>query len=145
MAKNTARGLGRGLASLIPDSALDLEQFPDARPALRMVPIDEIKANPEQPRQVFVPEELAALADSISAHGVMTPLVVRRHEGRYVLIAGERRLRASGLAGLTVFQAFRHKSHHHMRCLQPGVLVLAGNETLFVIYDHQRLQHVPKA
>ena len=101
MSKPAARGLGRGLASLIPDSALDLDQFPDRRPALRVVPIDEIKANPEQPRHVFEADELASLADSIRAHGVLTPLVVRRHEGRYVLIAGERRLRASGLAGLS--------------------------------------------
>lgn len=101
MSKATARGLGRGLASLIPDSALDLEQFPDSRPGLRMVPIDEIKANPEQPREHFEPEELASLADSIGKHGVLSPLVVRRHEGRYVLIAGERRLRASALAGLS--------------------------------------------
>lgn len=101
MSKATARGLGRGLASLIPDSALDLEQFPDTRPALRMVPIDEVKANPHQPREHFEPEELASLADSIGKHGVLTPLVVRRHEGRYVLIAGERRLRASAMAGLT--------------------------------------------
>ena len=101
MSKASARGLGRGLASLIPDSALDLEQFPESRPSLRMVPLDEIKANPEQPRQHFEPEDLASLADSIRTHGVLTPLVVRRSEGRYVLIAGERRLRASGLAGLT--------------------------------------------
>lgn len=101
MSKSNARGLGRGLASLIPDSALDMDQFPDRRPALRMVPLDEIKANPEQPRHVFEPDDLAALADSVKAHGILTPLVVRRHEGRYVLIAGERRLRAAGLAGLT--------------------------------------------
>jgi ParB family chromosome partitioning protein len=103
VSKSTARGLGRGLASLIPDSALDLdlEQFPNRKPSLRVVPIDEIKANPEQPRQVFEPDDLAQLADSITAHGVLTPLVVRRHEGRYVLIAGERRLRASALAGMT--------------------------------------------
>lgn len=100
MSRNTGRGLGRGLASLIPDSALEGESG-GARPSdLRMVPLDEIRANPEQPRQVFAGEELESLADSIRAHGVLSPLVVRRHEGRYVLIAGERRLRAAGLAGL---------------------------------------------
>lgn len=101
MSKVQSRGLGRGLASLIPDSALDLEQFPENRPSLRMVPIDEIRPNPEQPRVVFEADELGGLADSIRAHGVLMPLVVRRHEGRYVLVAGERRLRASALAGLT--------------------------------------------
>lgn len=94
------RGLGRGLASLIPDSALDVDVLPPERNALRMVPIDEIRPNPEQPRQVFEPEALESLAASIRVHGVLSPLVVRRSEGRYILIAGERRLRASGLAGL---------------------------------------------
>jgi ParB family chromosome partitioning protein len=66
-----------------------------------MVPLDEIKPNPEQPRVEFDNEQIEALAESIRAHGVLAPLVVRRSEGQYVLIAGERRLRASGLAGLT--------------------------------------------
>ena len=93
-------GLGRGLASLIPDSALELDELPAARSALRIVPIDEIRPNPEQPRLVFDSEELDGLAESIATHGILTPLVVRREEGRYVLIAGERRLRAAGIAGL---------------------------------------------
>ena len=101
MSKTQSRGLGRGLASLIPDSALDLDELPAERAALRMVPLDEVRPNPEQPRTVFDTEELASLAESIRAHGVLMPLVVRRHEGRYVLIAGERRLRAAGLAGLS--------------------------------------------
>ena len=94
-------GLGRGFASLIPDSALDVDVLENERRDLRTVPIDEIDPNPEQPREVFQPEELDSLAASIKNHGVMTPLLVRREEGRYVLIAGERRLRAAGLAGLT--------------------------------------------
>jgi len=96
----TSRGLGRGLASLIPDSALDVDALPPERNALRVVPIDEIRPNPEQPRQVFEREHIESLAASIAVHGVLSPLVVRRHEGRYILIAGERRLRAAGLAGL---------------------------------------------
>jgi len=96
----TPRGLGRGLASLIPDSALDVDVLPPERNALRMVPLDEIRPNPEQPRQVFDASDLENLAESIRVHGVLSPLVVRRSEGRYILIAGERRLRASGLAGL---------------------------------------------
>ena len=101
MSRPAAR-LGRGLASLIPDSALDLGQTPKtSRAALRVVPLDEIRPNPEQPREVFAPGDLEDLASSIRTHGVLSPLVVRRAEGRYVLIAGERRLRASALAGLS--------------------------------------------
>ena len=99
--RKSSRSLGRGLASLIPDSALDVEETGPQRAKLRMVPLDEIQANPEQPRSEFDPEHIEALAESIRAHGVLSPLVVRRSEGQYVLIAGERRLRASGLAGLT--------------------------------------------
>lgn len=95
------RGLGRGLASLIPDSALEMDELPAERDALRVVPIDEIRPNPEQPREVFVKEAIEELAASIKAHGVLMPLVVRREEGRYVLVAGERRLRAAALAGLS--------------------------------------------
>ncbi|MEZ4322969.1 MAG: ParB/RepB/Spo0J family partition protein [Myxococcota bacterium] len=94
-------GLGRGLASLIPDSALDVDALPAERASLRTIPLDEIRPNPEQPRELFDREQLEALAASIRAHGILSPLVVRRHEGRYVLIAGERRFRAAGLAGLS--------------------------------------------
>ncbi len=93
-------GLGRGLASLIPDSAIT-GNAEAVRPKLRHVPLDEIRPNPDQPRQVFEAGALESLAGSIREHGVLSPLVVRREEGRYVLVAGERRLRAAGLAGLT--------------------------------------------
>jgi ParB family chromosome partitioning protein len=96
-----ARGLGRGLSSLIPDSALDLGVVPPDRAAPRTVPIDEVRPNPEQPREVFDDRKLAELASSIRRHGLLSPLVTRRHDGRYVLLAGERRLRAAALAGLT--------------------------------------------
>jgi ParB family chromosome partitioning protein len=93
--------LGRGLASLIPDSALDAEPQRDTAAArLRIVPLDQVIPNPEQPRKLFAPEDLESLAASIREHGILNPLVVRRSEGRYILIAGERRLRAAGLAGL---------------------------------------------
>lgn len=91
--------LGRGLAALIPSDLLAVSDTP--RGALRMVPLDQIRANPEQPRLTFHGPALEELAESIREHGVITPLLVRRDErGGYVLIAGERRLRAAGLAGL---------------------------------------------
>lgn len=101
MSPTVKKGLGRGLASLIPDSALDGDTLPSSRSSLRTVPLDEIKPNPEQPRTVFATEAIGSLAASMKIHGVLQPLVVRRHEGRYVLIAGERRLRAAALAGLS--------------------------------------------
>ena len=100
MSSATRRGLGRGLASLIPDSAFDAEEGNHSGTPFRMVPIDEIVPNPEQPRRTFDREALEDLASSLKRHGVLSPLVARKHEGRYILIAGERRLRAAGLAGL---------------------------------------------
>jgi len=88
----------RGLASLIPDSLLGDEPPPSGE--LRRVPLDQVDPNPSQPREVFAPEELDALASSVRRHGILSPLVVRRHQGRFQLIAGERRLRAAALAGL---------------------------------------------
>ena len=63
--------------------------------------VDEILVNPEQPRKIFLEEELEELSSSISELGVIQPLLVKKAEdGKYLLIAGERRLRASKMAGL---------------------------------------------
>jgi len=107
--------LGRGLAALIPSDILESPGRPaklaatGERGALRMVPLDQVRPNPEQPRMHFNGAELESLASSISEHGVITPLLVRSDEsGGYVLIAGERRLRASGLAGLDEVPVWVH-------------------------------------
>jgi ParB family chromosome partitioning protein len=63
------------------------------------IPIDDIELNPFQPRKEVDSAEIAQLADSLNNHGLLQPIVVRRHHGRYQLIAGERRLRAAKLAG----------------------------------------------
>src|SRR6266536_2982362 len=96
----TARrsGLGRGLDALIPNSSAPAEA------AVHEVDVDLIISNPQQPRSVFEPEALAALAQSIREHGVIQPLIVSRRDGDgagvYQLIAGERRLLAARQAGL---------------------------------------------
>jgi len=109
--------LGRGLAALIPSDILEAPGRPakisltGERGALRMVPLDQVRPNPEQPRMRFNAHELESLASSISEHGVITPLLVRSDEaGGYILIAGERRLRASGLAGLEEIPVWVHDS-----------------------------------
>jgi ParB family transcriptional regulator, chromosome partitioning protein len=90
---NERRGLGRGLSALIPPAE-------PSRDGLTDVPVDRIDPNPRQPREVFDEDELAELAASIREVGLLQPLVVRRAGERYELVAGERRLRAAGLAGL---------------------------------------------
>jgi ParB family transcriptional regulator, chromosome partitioning protein len=85
------------LSALLPDA--DSKESP---PALLTLPVKDIHPNPQQPRRDFRPEELAELAASIRAKGVIQPLVVRkRSAGGYELIAGERRLRAAQMAGFT--------------------------------------------
>lgn len=88
-------GLGRGLSALIPtaDTAVSNDD-------IRLIPVAEIYPNPHQPRTAFNDEQLAELAASITEHGLIQPLVVTQQDGKYVLIAGERRWRASQLAGL---------------------------------------------
>jgi ParB family chromosome partitioning protein len=65
------------------------------------LPLDEIDRNPDQPRKHFDPEALAELAASIKANGLLEPIIVRPHAGRYLIVAGERRWRACQLAGKT--------------------------------------------
>lgn len=71
-----------------------------ARAGVLMLPVDEIDPNPTQPRSAFEEEGLRDLAASIAEYGILNPLNVRLHYGRYELVAGERRLRAAKLAGL---------------------------------------------
>ena len=98
----TARkGLGRGLDALLPSSSSAAAAVPSSGlDAIRQIPLSHIIPNSFQPRTVFKPDKLRELADSIRVHGVMQPIVVRKMGDRFMLIAGERRWRASTLAGL---------------------------------------------
>ncbi len=92
------KGLGRGLDAIFQDNAFPEEQSGSSD---RMtVPISMIDTNPDQPRKAFDNEALAGLADSIAANGLLQPILVRERGGRYEIIAGERRYRASRMAGL---------------------------------------------
>jgi ParB family transcriptional regulator, chromosome partitioning protein len=102
MAEEARSRLGRGLASLIGDVGGEAAHLERPR-AQRKVPIEFLKANPRNPRRAFSESELQELADSIRQHGVIQPIAVRPVKGvadRYEIIAGERRWRASQLAGL---------------------------------------------
>ena len=102
MADEGRSRLGRGLASLIGDVGGEPRQAERPRNQ-RKVPIEFLKANPRNPRRAFADEELAELAESIKQHGVIQPIVVRPVRGaqdRFEIIAGERRWRASQIAGL---------------------------------------------
>jgi len=91
-------GLGRGLEALIPGG----ENF-QMENGVMLVPVEMVLPNPRQPRNMMHPVELDELTASVREHGVLQPLIVTLGEstGQYVLIAGERRLQAARLAGLT--------------------------------------------
>ncbi len=90
-------GLGRGLSALIPSAP----EAGEAVSGLLEVPVNAVGPNPKQPRTKFDDEAIASLAASIREVGILQPIVVRRAgDGRYEVIAGERRLRAAKLAGL---------------------------------------------
>ena len=96
MASN--KGLGKGLGALLGDFVDE----PMESSAYQQLPIYKVEPNPDQPRRDFDEEELQALADSITEHGIIQPLTVRQLDsGYYQIIAGERRWRAARLAGLS--------------------------------------------
>lgn len=101
MAKRDASPrLGRGLAALLGDAAV---QAKPQGPAVRQIPLDLLEPNPFQPRTAMDQGALAELTQSVRAHGILQPLLVRPHPDateRFQIVAGERRWRAAGSAGL---------------------------------------------
>ena len=92
------KGLGKGLGALLGD----FTEEPLEKSAYQLLPIYKVEPNPDQPRQDFDEEELQALADSITVHGIIQPLTVRKlASGYYQIIAGERRWRAARMANLS--------------------------------------------
>jgi len=105
-------GLGKGLGALIPN-----EFVPSGTTSDGSVPISKIIPNPQQPRQIMAEEELQELAESIREHGVLQPLIVSYdpQQDLYVLIAGERRLRAAKMAGLEFVPVVQRQATEQQR------------------------------
>ena len=96
------KGLGRGLGALLGDSF----EEPAEKSPYQLLPLHKVEPNRSQPRQDFDEDELEALAESIRTHGVIQPLTVRQLDtGYYQIVAGERRWRASRMAGLSEIPA----------------------------------------
>lgn len=102
------RGLGKGLSALFSETEEDygksllFDETPEeSAKGITEIDVRDIFANPNQPRKVFDETALKELADSISKHGVIMPIIVNKSGDRYMIIAGERRFRASKLAGLS--------------------------------------------
>ena len=105
------RALGKGLEQLFNSENLDLNSFEKTvyetatNEEIIEVNLNELRANPYQPRRVFKDEALAELSESIKEHGVFQPIIVKKSIKGYEIIAGERRVRASKMAGLTKIPA----------------------------------------
>lgn len=91
--------LGRGLNALLGDMISTHDVMAEGMPSATL-DVEKIQRNPYQPRKEFDADELSSLTESVKTHGVLQPLVVREVDGRFQLIAGERRLRAAQAAGL---------------------------------------------
>ncbi len=95
----TEKGLGRGLGSMFTTPAAAKQE------TIREIPLDDIINRPNQPRRAFDEESLNELAASIQEHGILQPILVRPRNGRYEIIAGERRWRAAKIAGISTIPA----------------------------------------
>jgi ParB family transcriptional regulator, chromosome partitioning protein len=115
--------MGRGLAAILPESATE-------GPTYREIPVGLIQANPDQPRKRFDPESIEALARSLADAGVVQPLIVRPlDDGRYQLIAGERRWRAAAHAGIETVPAIVRDDDELQR-LQTALIENVAREDL---------------
>ncbi len=109
--ENKKRALGRGLEQLFNNENLDLATMEktiyeeSTNEEIVELPIEELRPNPYQPRKIFNDEALNDLANSIKEHGVFQPIIVKKSIKGYEIIAGERRYRASKLAGLSKIPA----------------------------------------
>ena len=104
------KGLGRGLSALFQSTEEDYDKTlgvteKDIKQGVSEIPLEDIYANPNQPRKIFDADALQELSASIKANGVIMPIVVNKDGDKYMIIAGERRFRASKLAGLTSIPA----------------------------------------
>jgi ParB family chromosome partitioning protein len=123
VARVARRGMGRGLAAILPETE-------EVAPELRELPVDLIRPNPEQPRSRMDPEAISDLAASVSAAGIVQPLIVRPlANGTYELVAGERRWRAAREAGLERVPAVVRDEGETER-LQTGLIENMAREDL---------------
>jgi ParB family chromosome partitioning protein len=99
------RGLGRGLGAILEEVEEAYKQNSGSSEFVKEISLEEIIVNPFQPRKQFDPESIAELSESIKRHGLLQPVVVIRSNDKFMLIAGERRLRATRLAGIEKIKA----------------------------------------
>ena len=141
------KALGRGLEQLFSTEVLDFESFENnimesaTESDIKKIPVSEIRPNPYQPRRTFNEEALKELSESIKNYGVFQPIIVKKSIKGYDLIAGERRLRASKLAGLPDIPAIV-KNFSDNEMTNEDSLIHLGK--LQIIKDHQPPPFTPQ-
>ena len=142
MAQTSRKALGKGLEQLFNSEQLDFNTFekeivsstPESD--IKMIPISEIRSNPYQPRIHFDEVALQELADSIKEHGVFEPIIVKKSIKGYELVAGERRTKASKLAGLDTIPAIV-KDFNDQEMMEIALLENIQRENLSPIEEAQ--------
>lgn len=109
-----SNALGRGLGTIIQDHSANIENVISQGEngqglSIMKIPLDFIDPNPFQPRHNFNEEEIGELAQTIKEHGLIQPITVRKFNGRYQIVSGERRTRAARVAGLSTIDAYVHE------------------------------------
>ena len=141
MAKNSA--LGKGLGALIDDSKYQKKQINEAiKGSIHEIEINSIEVNPFQPRKKFDKELIKELSASIKKLGIIQPITVNKKDNKYQLISGERRLRASKLAGLKTITAYVRKENDDQALLELALVENIQREDLNAIeisISYQRL------
>lgn len=128
-----AKGLGRGISALFPGESLEQSG------QVEEIQLELIVANPFQPRKIFDEETLQELADSIQEHGILQPIAVRKKGRKYEIVAGERRYRATQLAGLEVIPAII-KELSDAQMMELAILENLQREDLTVIEEAEAYQ-----
>ena len=142
MPKDSRKALGTGLEQLFSSAQLDFntleKEIVTSTPEsdIKMIPISEIRSNPYQPRLHFDQEALQELADSIKEHGVFEPIIVKKSIKGYELVAGERRTKASKLAGLETIPAIV-KDFNDQQMMEIAILENFQRENLSPIEEAQ--------
>lgn len=133
-----AKGLGKGLNIFFPDEQKSTEQ------EVKQIAINKLVANPYQPRKVFDEDALLELKESIAEHGVLQPIIVRVKGKKYEIVAGERRFRASQLAGLTEVPAII-KDLSEQQMMELAILENLQREDLTPIEEAEAYEQLIKS
>lgn len=136
MSKTRPRGLGRGLEALIPLPGRDEGGVP------QLVDVDQVRASREQVRTRFEAEPMRELADSIREHGLLQPILVKRVQDGYELIAGERRWRAARMAGLKKVPALVRDDREEQDQLLLGLIENLQRKDLDPIEEAQGIRRL---